>query len=141
VNHLYRFVYLGYVTIWLLNEYQYLDRIDYMTLIGNGNYAIINELIIGNLLFGSIGIMISLLIMSSQKTRLYFICTCAIGLAIAIATLYLDSSVTGNAGQAHMNSVLAVFAWLLSISISTWRGIIKDLGTAIFKSKHKHKDR
>jgi hypothetical protein len=91
VIHLYRCLYLGYATIWLLNEYKYLGRIDYATPVGNGNYALnyalINELIIGNLLFGAIGIAISLLIGSSQKTWLYFIYTCTIGLAIAIATL------------------------------------------------------
>jgi hypothetical protein len=144
VIHLYRCLYLGYATIWLLNEYKYLGRIDYATPVGNGNYALnyalINELIIGNLLFGAIGIAISLLIGSSQKTWLYFIYTCTIGLAIAIATLYLDSSVTSNAAQAHMNSVFAVFAWLLPLSLAAWRGIFKDLGAAIFKHKQKRDD-
>lgn len=143
--HLYRCLYLGYTTIWLLNEYKYLGRIDYATPVGNGNYALnyalINELIIGNLLFGAIGIAISLLIGVSQKTWRYFICTCTIGLAIAIATLYLDSLVTSNAAQAHMNSVFAVFAWLLPSALSAWRGIFRDVGVAIFKRKHQRKDR
>jgi hypothetical protein len=141
VNHLYRFLYLGYITVWLLNESKYLGRIDYTMPVGNGNYALINELIIGNVLFGSIGIALSLLIGSSQKNWLYFIYTCTIGLAIAIATLYLDSSVTSNTAQAHMNSVYALFVWLLPISLSAWRGIFKDLGAAIFKYKNKRNDR
>ncbi len=141
MNYLYRFLYLGYITIWLLNESKYLGRIDYAMPIGNGNYALINELIVGNLLFGSIGIAISLLIVSSQKNWLYFICTCAIGLAIAIATVYLDASVTSNTAQAQMNSVFALFGWLLPISLSAWRGIFKDLGAAIFNRRNKHDDR
>jgi hypothetical protein len=140
VNYLYRFLYLGYITVWLLNEYKYLGRIDYSMLVGNENYALINELIIGNLLFGAIGIAISLLIVSSQKTWVYFIWTCTIGLAIAIATLYLDAAFTNRAAQAHVNSVLALFLWLLTGSLSTWRGIFKDLGTAIFNRKNKRKD-
>ncbi|WP_310486726.1 hypothetical protein [Chamaesiphon sp. VAR_69_metabat_338] len=141
MNHLYRFLYLGYVIIWLLNESKYLGRIDYTSIVGKGNYALIHELIIGNLLFGTIGLMISVLIGSSQKTNIYFICTCAIGLAVAAGTLYLDSSVTGNAGQAHMDSVLALFAWLLPWVGFGWRGIIKDLAAAIFKQHKKPKDR
>jgi hypothetical protein len=137
VNSPYRFVYIGYVIVWLLNEYKYIDLIDYKMTVGNGNYALINELIIGNFLFGSIGIIISLLIMSSKKTNMYFICTCAIGLAIAAGTLYLDSSVTGNAAQAHMSSVFALFTWLLPISMFAWRGIFKDLGAAVFRRKKK----
>jgi hypothetical protein len=141
VNHLYRFLYLGYITIWLLNEYKYVGRIDYSMPVGNGNYALINELIVGNLLFGAIGIAISLLIVSSQKTWIYFICTCAIGVTIEIAILYLDSAVTSNTAQAHVNSVYALFAWLLPISLATWRGIFKDLGAAIFNKKNKRIDR
>ena len=141
MNYLYRFLYLGYITIWLLNEYKYVGRIDYSMPIGNGNYALINELIIGNLLFGAIGVTLSLLIVSSQKNWLYFICTCATGVAIEIAILYLDSAVTSNTAQAHMNSVYALFAWLLPISLATWRGIFKDLVAAIVKRKHKRDDR
>lgn len=145
MNHLHRYFYLAYVVVWLLNEYKYLSQIDYTTAVGNGNYALIDELIIGNLLFGSIGTIVSLLLGVSNKTSIYFICNCTIGLAIAAGTLYLDSAVTANAGQAHLNSVFALFAWLLTISISTWRGIIKDLAAAIFKigskRNHKHDDR
>jgi hypothetical protein len=141
VNYLYRFLYLGYITVWLLNEYKYVGRIDYSMPVGNSNYALINELIIGNLLFGAIGIAISLLIVSSQKTWLYFICTCAIGMAIEIVILYLDSVVTSNTAQAHMNSVYALFVWLLPISLATWRGIFQDLVAAIVKRKHKRDDR
>jgi hypothetical protein len=141
MNHLYRFLYLGYVTVWLLNECKYLGRIDYTTIVGNGNYALINELIIGNFLFGAVGMMISLLIMSSQKTGVYLIFTCSIGLAVAAGTLYLDSSVTGNAGQAHMESTLAFFAWLMPLVILSWSGILKDLGAAIFNHKNKRDDR
>jgi hypothetical protein len=140
VNHLYRFVYLAYITIWLLNEFKYLSRIDYTSIVGKGNYALIHELIIGNLLFGAVGLVISLLIGSSQKTNIYFICTCALGLGIAAGTLYLDSSVTGN-GQAHMDSVLALFAWLIPLVGFGWRGIIKDLGAAIFRQNKKHNNR
>jgi hypothetical protein len=141
VNYLYRFLYLGYLTVWLLNESKYLGRIDYAMPVGNENYVLINELIVGNLLFGAIGIALSLLILSSQKTWLYFICTCAIGVAIAIATVCLDASVTSNTAQAQMNSVLALFAWLLTASLFAWRGIFQDLGAAIVKRKHKRDNR
>jgi hypothetical protein len=141
VNHLYRFLYLGYTTVWLLNEYKYLARIDYSKAIGNTNYALINELIIGNLLFGAIGIAMSLLIGSSQKNWVYFIYTCASGLTIAIATLYLDAAFTNRAAQANINSVLALFAWLLTTSLSTWRGIFNDLAVAISNRQNKRDDR
>jgi hypothetical protein len=135
MKNIYRYFYVGYVAIWLLNEYKYLHRIDYLALVGKGNYALINELIVGNLLFGTIGVMISLLIRSSQKTGIYFIFTCAIGLIIAAVTLYLDASFTVNAGQAHLNSVLAVFGWLIPLIIAGWSGIFKDLGKVITKQR------
>jgi hypothetical protein len=135
MKNIYRYFYVGYVIIWLLNEYKYLRRIDYSALVGTGNYALINELIVGNILFGTIGLMISLLIRSSQKTGIYFIFTCAIGLIIAAVTLYLDASFTVNAGQAHLNSVLAVFGWLIPLIIAGWSGIFKDLGKVITKQR------
>ena len=138
MKNIHRYLYILYVTIWLLNEYKYLHRIDYNALVGQENYLLINELIIGNFLFGAIGLMISLLIGSSRTTGIYFIFTCSIGLAVAAATLSLDATVTVNAAQAHLNSVVALFVWLIPIVIAGWRGIIKDVGKAI----HKHgKDR
>ena len=65
MKNIHRYLYILYVTIWLLNEYKYLHRIDYNALVGQENYLLINELIIGNFLFGAIGLMISLLISSS----------------------------------------------------------------------------
>jgi hypothetical protein len=135
MKNIYRYFYLVYVTIWLLNQYKYLARIDYTALVGNKNYVLINELIVGNFLFGAIGLMISVLILSSQKTGVYFIFTCAIGLTIAAVTLYLDASVTVNAGQAHLNSVLALFVWLIPVVIAGWSGIFRDLGAAINKKR------
>jgi hypothetical protein len=131
MNHIYRFLYLVYVTIWLLSEYKYFHQIEYSPLAVRKNFDLINELILGNFLFGSIGILISLLLMSYKKTGIYFIFTCAIGLAIAVGTLYLDSSVTGNAAQAHMNSVLALVVWMIPVVLSGWMGILKDLVAAI----------
>ena len=135
MKNIYRYFYVGYVTTWLLNQFKYLARIDYSASVGKENYALINQLIVGNLLFGAIGLMISLLIQSSQKTGIYVVFTCAIGLVIAAVTLYLDASVTGNAAQAHLNSVLAVFTWLIPVVIAGWSGIIKDLGAAINKKR------
>ncbi len=135
MKNIYRYFYIGYVIIWLLNEYKYFNRIDYSALVGKENYALINELIVGNLFFGTIGLMISVLIRSSQKTGIYFIFTCALGLIIAAVTLYLDASFTVNAGQAHLNSVLAVFGWLVPLAIAGWSGIFKDLGQAITKQR------
>ncbi|WP_309742727.1 hypothetical protein [Chamaesiphon sp. OTE_20_metabat_361] len=135
MKNIHRYLYLIYVTIWLLNEYKYFRRIDYNAIVGKENYQLINELIIGNFLFGAIGLTISLLILSSRKTGIYFIFTCAIGLAIAAATLYLDATVTANAAQAHLNSVMALFVWLMPIVIAGWQGIIKDVGAAINKSR------
>jgi hypothetical protein len=135
MKNIHRYFYLIYVTIWLLNEYKYLSHIDYNPIVGKENYLLINELIIGNFLFGAIGLMISLLILSSRKTGSYFMFTCSIGLAIAAGALYLDATVTANAAQAHPNSVIALVAWLIPIVIAGWRGIIKDLGRAINKQR------
>jgi hypothetical protein len=135
MNNIHRYLYLVYIAIWLLNERKYLDRIDYSAIDGRGNYGLINQLILGNFLFGSIGIIISLLIMSSKKTGAYFIFTCAIGLTIAAGTLYLDALVTGNAAQAHMNSVLALLAWMIPVVVAGWSGIIRDIGAAINKKR------
>uniref|UniRef100_UPI00286D2747 hypothetical protein n=1 Tax=Chamaesiphon sp. OTE_8_metabat_110 TaxID=2964696 RepID=UPI00286D2747 len=68
MKNIHRYFYLIYVTIWLLNEYKYLHHIDYNAIVGKENYQLINELIIGNFLFGAIVLMISLLILSSRKT-------------------------------------------------------------------------
>jgi hypothetical protein len=138
MKNIFRYLYFGYVAIWLLNEYKYLRRIEYTAIVGKGNYQLIDELIVGNFLFGAIGLMISVLAISSQKTGIYFIFTCSIGLAIAAGTLYLDATVTANAGQAHLNSALALFVWMIPVIIAGWRGIIKDIGKAINKN---HKER
>jgi hypothetical protein len=135
MKNIHRYLYILYVTIWLLNKYKYLHRIDFHAIVGQENYRLINELIIGNFLFGAIGLMISLLIGSSRRTGIYFIFTCSIGLTIAAATLYLDATVTANAAQAHLNSVIALFVWLIPIVIAGWRGIIKDLGKAIYQNR------
>ena len=135
MNNIHRYLYLVYVTFWLVNECKYLVRIDFSSLDRQGNYALIDQLIFGNLLFGATGIVISLLIMSSKKTGAYLISTCALGLIIASGTLYLDASFTGNAGQAHMNSVLAFFGWIIPLIIAGWSGIFKDLGSAITKKR------
>jgi Zn-dependent protease len=135
ITNIHRYFYLFYVSLWLIGEGQYLYRMDYSAIDGGKNYDVINEMILVNFLFGSIGIIFSLLILSSKKTGVYFICTCAIGLAIAGGTLYLDSLVTGNAAQAHMNSVLAFFIWLIPVVSGGWIGIVKDIRAAINKQR------
>jgi hypothetical protein len=135
MKNIHRYIYLFYITIWLLNKYKYLTRIDFSSLDRQGNYAIIDRLIIDNFLFGAFGIVISLLIMSQKRTGAYLIFTCAIGLTIAVGTIYLDAAFTRNGGQAHVNSVMAFFGWLIPIIIAGWRGIFKDLGTAIIKKR------
>jgi Zn-dependent protease len=135
ITNIHRYFYLFYVSLWLIGEGQYLYRMDYSAIDGGKNYDVINEMILVNFLFGSIGIIFSLLILSSKKIGVYFICTCAIGLAIAGGTLYLDSLVTGNAAQAHMNSVLAFFIWLIPVVSGGWIGIVKDIRAAINKQR------
>jgi hypothetical protein len=135
MNNIHRFFYLVYVIFWLLNEYKYLARIDFSAFDRQGNYELINQLILGNFLFGAIGTIISILILSAKKTGTYLIFTCAIGLTIAAVTIYLDASFTGNAGQAHMSSVLALFAWTIPLVLAGWKGILKDLGAAITKKR------
>ncbi|PSB41098.1 hypothetical protein C7B77_27705 [Chamaesiphon polymorphus CCALA 037] len=135
MNNIHRYCYLLYITIWLVNKYKYLTRIDFSSLDRQGNYALVDRLIIDNILFGAIGILISLLIGSQKKTGTYLICTCAIGLTIAAVTIYLDASFTRNGGQAHVNSVIAFFGWMIPIVIAGWKEIFKDLGSAIIKKR------
>ncbi|AFY96386.1 hypothetical protein [Chamaesiphon minutus] len=135
MKNMHRYLYLVFVTLWLLNQYKYLTRIDFSSLDRQRNYALIDRLIIDNFLFGAFGIVISLLIISQKKTSAYLIFTCALGLAIAIGTIYLDASFTRNGGQAHLNSVMAFFGWMIPISIAGWSGIFKDLGAAIMRKR------
>lgn len=135
MKHIYRYIYVFYVAIWVISQAKQLERIDYQGNGGNQNYEIINTLIFGNFLFGLIGLVFSLLILAIEKTNIYLIWTCAIGLAIAGGTLYLDATFTGNAAQAHMNSVLALFVWLAPVVICGWMGIVKDIGAAITKNR------
>lgn len=135
MNNIYRYFYLVYVTFWLLNKHKYLARLDFSAFDRQGNYALVDRLIIDNFLFGAIGIVISLLIRSQKKTGAYLISTCAIGLIIAVVTIYLDASFTRNGGQAHVNSVMAFFGWLIPIIIAGWSGIFKDLGSVIIKKR------
>lgn len=139
INHLHRYIYLIYIAIWLQGVGKHLNGIEYSLTSGQHNYAIVDRMILANFLFGAIGMMLSLAIRSRKKTGVYFIFTCAIGLTIAVGTLYLDSLVTGNAAQAHMNSILAFCAWMIPVVVSGWIGIIKDLGAAINKQRNDRK--
>lgn len=135
MKNIHRYLYLVYATLWLLNKHKYLTQIDFSSIDRQGNYAIVDRLIIDNFLFGAFGIVISLLIVSQKKTGAYLIFTCAIGLTIAATTIYLDASFTRNGGQAHVNSVIAFFGWTIPIIIAGWRGIFKDLGAVIIKKR------
>jgi hypothetical protein len=119
-----RSFYIAYVILWLLLESIYLFRLNYSGIFrGWDNFRfqskIIEELTIQNFVFGSGGLILSLLLMPKKQRVNYFILTYVIGLAIAHSVFLLDMFVSpfrgGNfsALRYHAVSILAYNVWFL----------------------------
>ncbi len=127
MNNKYRYIYIFYLAIWLLCEGQYFHQIADFLSREESIHSIVNDAIVTNFRFGAIGLILSLIILLTKKTGVYFIYTCAIGLVMAGVTAHLDDLEPSSGAQSHMNSTASLGIWILIIAIICSIWIVKVL--------------
>jgi uncharacterized membrane protein len=133
MNNHYRYIYISYMAIWLLCEGRYFHQIsDFLSREESVSMSV-NETLVTNFRFGAIGLILSLIILLTKKTGVYFIYTCAIGLVMAGITSHLDDLEPSSGAQSHINSATSLGIWLLLMAIICSIWLVKALVNLVAK--------
>jgi hypothetical protein len=134
MNNNYRYIYIFYMAIWLICEGRYFHQIsDFLSREESVSMSV-NETLVTNFRFGAIGLILSLIILLTKKTGVYFIYTCAIGLLMAGITAHLDDLEPSSGAQSHINSANSLGIWLLLMAVACTIQIVTflaDLGAKV----------
>jgi uncharacterized membrane protein len=121
------------MAIWLLCEGRYFHQIsDFLSREESVSMSV-NETLVTNFRFGAIGLILSLIILLTKKTGVYFIYTCAIGLVMAGITSHLDDLEPSSGAQSHINSATSLGIWLLLMAIICSIWLVKALVNLVAK--------
>ncbi len=133
MNNNYRYIYIFYLAIWSVCQGRYFHQIADFLSREESIYSSINDATVTNFRFGAIGLMLSLIILLTKKTGVYFIYTCAIGLVMAGVIAHLDDLEPSSGAQSHMNSASNLGGWILLMAIvcSIWS--VKTLVNLVVK--------